>query len=287
MRKGNLIHKWNRPEEIDREVSRLFLKTGMDMLPRLILVVGVILLCLYLLIRHIVPQEVFPPIRRGIIGSFFFAQFLPCGFILMGLIRRYLRTKYEVYENKIITGDLFNTNTVLWQEIRGYSYLEREAFPNVISIKLHGKGTKNKILSMPEGDMSEGVIRTVGERCAFLSQENIKRPIKFIPTKSEQVYALIVTLVYSGIAGYLVHKQLLGFSLAHTLLLTLIVGPGTLACLLLYGGRTVRDKGTRAFALLFNFSGTVLLALFWTMLELYYWSNIIKDLSEQIGVPPG
>lgn len=284
MGKSRILHKWNRPKEIDFEVSRLLIKTGRDMLPRLILVIGIILLLLYLFLSRFVPEEVFPAIRRGIIGSFICAQLLPCGFLLMGLLRRYLRTRYEICENKIVQWDWLNTESISWRKVRGYSYSDSDHFLNMISIELHLKNKKKMALSLQKGELSEQVLRTFSERCQMMSEDEDQRLKRIILKKWEMLYLLTLSLAYAVLGGYILFTHKLWFLYVISLLVTMLLGPGTLGCFLLCGMRILKDKAIRTYAIIFNAAGMTFMMFSWVLFELYYWSDVIRRLTQVNGM---
>lgn len=282
MRKGKIIHKWNRPKEIDHELSDLLIKTGQDMLPRLILVMGIILLSLYFFLRWVVPEEVLPNVKKVFVFCFFFSLFLPCGFIVQGLLKRYIRTKYEICEKKILEGDFLNTETISWGNIRGYSYSDDEKFPSIISIMLHLKTKKKKVFWVPKGKISERVVRTFSNRCPLISEVEGERRSRMILSKWQYLYLLATTLTYSVLVGYFIHKNPPRFPLGLVLILVVIIfGPGTLACFFMYGTKMVKDKIVKGCAFFFNFAALVFIMLFWMLFEFYYWSEVIRKLTEE------
>jgi hypothetical protein len=200
----------------------------------------------------------------------------------MGLLRRYLRTKYEIYEKKILEGDFLNTETISWGNIRGYSYFDDEKFPRIISIRLHLKSKKKKVLWVPKGEISERIVRTFSDRCPLISEVEGERRSRMILSKWEYLYLLAVTLTYSVLGGYFVHKHPPGFPLVLVLILFIIIfGPGTLACFFMYGTKTVKDKIVKGFAFFYNFAAFVFTVLFWMLFEFYYWSEVIRKLAEE------
>jgi hypothetical protein len=49
----------------------------------------------------------------------------------------------------------------------------------------------------------------------------------------------------------------------------------------MYGTKMVKDKIVKGFAFFFNFAALVFTMLFWMLFEFYYWSEVMRKLTEE------
>jgi hypothetical protein len=276
LQKGNIIHRWKEPEEVTAYSSSIFIQMSKDITPRVLLMVSLILVPVFLVLSNLAPEEIFRPIARHLIWILPVAILLCLLYFVQGLLGRFFETKYTIGEKKIVkTG--FNNKVIYWKNVTGYSLGKDEQFPDAISITVYSKRIKT-VLWLPKGELSSQVISTFNERCPLITEVEADQPSRTILSDSEYFYLLVLSLIYSIMAAYLVFPYRSARLWKFILLVTIVLGPGTLGCLFFYGWESLKEKAVRAYALIFNMFAFFLSSLCWILLCLYHWSKIIKEL---------
>ena len=277
MRKGKIIHEWKEPKEVKRFISGLMIKMGRDFVPRVLVAVAALLLLLFWFLNRTLPDEVLPALNRGLIGVFVAAIGFCSLYFAYPVLGRRFGTKYEITDKKITQTDIGGGKVMLWKDVKGYTPSEDTEFPKVVSIIVHPKHRK-MVLWIPKGELAEQVMTTFSERCPLIRESEAPESRRAPLSDFEILELLLTTVAYSIVVGYLVSVYLSRPTLIIVLVITLLVGPGTIGCLLLYGKKTFRDKNFRGLAYGFNFCGFILLMLTWVLFALYPWSQVIKEL---------
>jgi len=253
---------------------------GRGFVPRVLVAVAVVLLLLYWFLHRTLPDEVLPALDRGLVGVFLGSVGVCCLPFVYALLGRWGPTNYEISEKRISKSDIAGLRVVLWKDVKGYTPSRSSEFPNVISILVHSK-RRGMVLWIAEGDLAEQVMTTFRQRCPLIPEDEEERSGKPVPSDFEILQLLLTTVVYSGVVGYLLSACFSRPVLIFVFLITLLVGPGTMGCLLLYGKKTFRNKNLKCFAYVFNFFGLVLVISALVLFDFYYWSQVIKELEQQ------
>lgn len=280
MSKPAIIHEWSEPKEVRRFSSGLMTQMGRGFVPRVLVTAAAILLLLYWFLHRTLPDEVLPALDRGLVRVFLGSVGVCCLPFVYALLGRWGPTNYEISEKRISKSDIAGLRVVLWKHVKGYTPLRSSEFPNVISILVHSK-RRGIVLWIAKGDLAEQVMRTFGERCPLIPEDEEERSGKPVPSDFEILQLLLTTVAYSGVVGYLLSGHLSRPTLIVVLVITLLAGPGTIGCLLLYGKKTFRNKNVKFFAYVFNLFGLVLVMLALVLFDFYYWSEVIKELEQR------
>ena len=279
-RKKDVIHEWKEPKEVKRYGSGLMINMVKGSMPRVLIGTAVILLLLFWFFNHTLPEDVLPELNRGLV-IVFVAAVLICSFCLAHpILVRIFGTTYKITDRKISTSDINGSNAVLWKHVKGYSLSEHQELPDAVSILVHSRKSRKMVLWVPKGELAEQITTTLSERCPLIQEAEEPRPSTPTLSDFEMLQLLLATLAYSVVGGYLLSVYKSPIPLRVIFGATLILGPGTIGCLFLYGRKAIHDKRLRALALVFNFLGLVLLMLTWALFMFYRWSEVIKDLPQ-------
>lgn len=238
------------------------------------------MLLLYWFLHRTLPNEVLPALDRGLVVVFCASLVLSSLYLIHPLLSRCFQTKCKISDKGIRKADISGEHVMLWKDVRGYTTTRSNDFANLISILVHSKRRK-MVLWIPKGELAEQVMTTFRQRCPLIPEEEEERSGKPVPSDFEILQLLLTTVVYSGVVGYLLSACFSRPVLIFVFLITLLVGPGTMGCLLLYGKKTFRNKNLKFFAYVFNLFGLVLVMLALVLFDFYYWSEVIKELEQR------
>lgn len=276
LQKENIIYRWKEPEKVTAYFSSgIFIQLSKDITPRVLFTVSLIWVPVFLVLSNLAPEEMFRPIARRLIWIFPVAILLCLLYFVQGLLGRFFETKYTIGEKKIVKTGFNNSKVICWKNVTGYSLGKDEQFPDAISITVYSRRIKT-VLWLPKSELSSQVIETFNERCPLITEVEADQSSRTIPSDSAYFHFLILSLLYSIGVSYLVFS----YRSPHLfLLVSMVLGPGTLGCLFFYGWRSFKEKVIRVYAVGFNLFAFFLSSLCWILLCLYHWSKIIKELS--------
>ena len=276
---ANPAYIWKAPREAERYMFSIHVKMWKAVVPRVVCVTAAILLVVFGFLWNILPEDILASLKWGFLGVFGAAMLYCFLFFVHPLFSLVFGTGYEIDEARILKRGITGDTTVVWADVTGYSVLEDQQFPDLVLITAHTKDRRLN-LWLSKGRLAEQVITTFAERCALVAESQGAVRVTRLLTDAQYIYLLVLTLFYSLAVGFLLHAHGSVLVLVLVCVVTVMLGPGTLGCLLLYGTRTVKDRFAKAYAGAFNVAGLVLLFFFFILFELYHWSKIIKELAQ-------
>lgn len=238
------------------------------------------MLLLYWFLHRTLPDEVLPALDRGLVGVFLGSVGVCCLPFVCALLGRWFQTKCKISEKGISRSDINGARFLLWKDVTGYTPSRSNEFPGLMSILVHSK-RRGMVLWIPRGELAEQVITTFAERCPLIHEDEKARSERVTVSDSETLELLLTSVAYSILAGYLLFAYPSRPMLIIVFGITILVGPGTIGCLLLYGKKTFRDGKLKAIACVFNMLGLVLLMLTWSLFAFYHWSQVIRELEQR------
>jgi len=275
--RSTIIHKWKEPKEVILYVSDLLIGMGKELVPRVLLLAGGILFAVFFFLSRILPEGILPDPKRAFIMTLLVPGLMCLIYFLYPILIRFFTPTYQISDKTIVRRSIFSETAMSWKTVTGYSLFEEEQFPDVLAITVHAKKRK-MVLLVPKGELSEQVTATFSQRCTLISERADSPPARTMLTNAQYLWLLVFSLAYSMGIAYLVHPYRSGFLIGFVVVATMVFGPGTLGCIAIYGIKSFRQKDVRGYALIFNFLAAMFLALFLVLLEIYYWSKIIKEL---------
>ena len=145
-----------------------------------------------------------------------------------------------------------------WARIKGYWLSQHEQFPELTMVTLQLKKWKRTLI-LPEDEQADKIIGTISQRIPKVDlKEPVDRPRTSL-TKLQYIYLVILTLVYLIFFTYVILKTGSRNVQLAFVLLALLLGPGTLGSIHMFGKKSFKDNGIKEAAVI---SILLLLGLF-------------------------
>jgi hypothetical protein len=256
--------EWTVPRKIQLREYRSAILLGMKCVPLIIAVCSVFLLAVYFLLRYYAPL-----LSREVgFGELLFTGFLTivcCSvgvFFLMPTLWLLWPYRYSLTGDRIkaVCGE--QSFQYRWSKIPGYSLKTRIAPEKIRLLVLHLHDGRTKTLFLPE-EAAERIIDAVAEKIPmtlpFSSETSQDIVAESRLTGKDVVVLSTLTVSWAASVGYLLaafHLHFTAFIVCD--LLCLVIGPGTLGCLLL---RRTRGQRLQLLDRAIEFNGLAALLL--------------------------
>ena len=153
-----------------------------------------------------------------------------------------------------------------WARIQGYWFSQHEQFPELTVINLQTKKMK-RTLVLPEDEQADKIIETISQRVPKIAPEETAQTIKL--TKLQYIYFGILSVAYTILFVYFMMTSGSKLLFAASFYITMVVGPGTVGLVHLYGKFWKKDRRLMLYAFSFNMATSMLIILF-SVLAMYY-----------------
>ena len=257
------LWSWKKPRQVEAAEFRAGAAAMRPVLIRLpVLVVGVFLGG-WLLIRRFFPEVTLP------IGD---VAGVAVGFLVVSVLlfvaARYIPTEYNLRENAISWNIGQQACVVRWDDVVEASLQPHPIVEGIQIVKLKLKNDRLRSITLPEDDSAAGILTTLRKKIPdFVAAGKLVEPARPKSlTASDQMFLAGTTMLYLYTAGTLFWRlPYTGWPsplfLAYGIMwLTLILGPGTIACLVLAGFQQARFRQLLPWAFAVNML-TVLLTM--------------------------
>lgn len=161
-----------------------------------------------------------------------------------------------------------------WTRIQVYWLSQHEQFPELTMVILQLKKWKRTLI-LPEDEQADKIIETISERIPKVDpKEPVDKPRTSLTTL-QYIYLSILTLVYSFFFTYvIVETRSRSVQLAF-IYLALLLGPGTLGSIHMFGFKFFKDKGIKEATILFNL---IACGIIFLLPNLYLYYLICKQI---------
>ena len=211
-------------------------------MPRVMIFIGIVVLCIYLAVKHLIPSfEGMPSWEWLAVKIYLVCIAAYLGFWICCVIAPLNSSEYELTDKAVrIVSE--SGSVIPWEKISAYSLVKMYGIEKATMLVLHLKkhGGK-KTLTLPADDMDQAIISAVAQKVPLFQEQSPEiagRPVDQSDVSgwaAAFLYALTVT--YATVFGYLIGTQMTLTTFWICLLIgTALFGPGTLGCLMLYGG---------------------------------------------------
>jgi hypothetical protein len=243
--------------------------------PRILGFTAALLILLGMFFARTVPSEVGISFTKALIGVFIFACLMVLYVYVLGpLIVSHSKYRYKISESGV-AADSPRFWFVGWKKIQGYSLSQHSELPEVMVIMIRTQGL-TKSLYLPEGEVADAIIATFAGRVPLI--ENTTEPGQtFELTKLQWAYLYLVTITYAIFGAYFLVLTNLRKVPHFVFFVPIVLGPGSLALLSLFGKRLLKDNFLKVYALAFNVLGVSLIMLLSALLLFYQFS---KEMSQ-------
>jgi len=267
--KPKILHKWQQPQKINRFLADERWKSDKKSIPRIIIVLIVISVPLHIFFKNVSPDEIDIPWDRIFLVFYIVSiLFVTIPSMTSPFFTRFSRTIFLITEKGIRMSCGSKMFFEPWARIKGYWLSQHEQFPELTMVILQLKKWKRTLI-LPEDEQADKIIGTISQRIPKVDpKEPVDRPRTSL-TKLQYIYLVILTLVCSIFFTYVILKTGSRNVQLAFVLLALLLGPGTLGSIHMFGLKFFKDNGIKEAAVIFNLIASGIIFLL-PILYLYY-----------------
>ncbi|HIJ71604.1 MAG TPA: hypothetical protein HPP87_09620 [Planctomycetes bacterium] len=267
--KPKILHQWQQPQKINRFLADEKWKSEKKSIPHIIIAIIVISFPLYIFFKNVSPDELDIPWDKIFIIFYIVSiSFVTIMFVVDSFLARFFRTNFLITEKGIRISSGQNVFFVPWARIQGYWLSQHEQFPELTMLILHTKKWKRTLI-LPEDEQADKITETISERTPKVEpKEPVEKPRTSL-TKLQYIYLVTLTMVYSVFLTYVIVETGSRSVQLAFIYLALLLGPGTLGSIHMFGFKCFKDKGIKEATILFNLIACGIIFLL-PMLYLYY-----------------
>lgn len=261
-REKTLLH-WKKPRQVRDAEYRTEVAVLRPVLRRIPILIAVVVMVFYGLVRTYLPDVDFP-MDNLLVGVILLCVL----FIGHFLLSRFLSTEYCLTEKFIRWNVGSSARIVHWKLVEQATIQPHPLVGEVQIVRLKLKGGRLATVTFPQDKMTEDICRFIREKVpSLVSPEEFTAPQRSTPlTGSDYLLLFSITVLYVYGAGYLfqrmqLHGRFRGAVLEVLMIFTMIVGPGTVGCLVAARFRWWRLRQILPVAWAFNMLATIVTML--------------------------
>lgn len=271
-KKEGILFEWVASKAVAIQAARSFNKYGLTAFPRIVAIITVLLAILYFVFDYLFPADPSFNLLNMFLKEWLFGIGLMffCYFIFPWICI-FDRTRYRITAKFVSTGG----GQLKWHDLKGYVLSESQTIPGQKDLTFLTDG-RPRTIHLPNDDLANQIIQYVAGRLpVFQSIPASNCPVTL--TFLQRCCFIFCTVLYSGgIAFYSAfgrwHPFLRDesyFGLVLFLALILLLGPGTICSIGMFGWSFFKNKQSIGRALFLNVLGFFLSMWFGIILLLW------------------
>ena len=266
--KPEILHQWKRPQKISHFEADEQWQLAKKAIPRTILIITVIIIPTYIFFKTISPDDIGIPLDKVLL-KFYFGSIIAVTlfFLLSPLFIRFSRTTYLITDKGFYR--LSASNRVVlttWDLAEGYWLSQHEQFPELTILNIQSKNRTSTMI-LPENEKANELIEAINQRVPDIAPEETTQTIKL--TKLQYIYLGILSVAYTILFVYFMMTSGSKLLFTASFCITMVVGPGTVGLVHLYGKFWKKDRFLIIYAFSFNMATSMLIMLL-SALAMYY-----------------